>query len=1282
LHWKLLGNGFDDQLPKVFTLSTLRPNTKYPSYVLKVIDTGTNPKSMNVALQNLVTLPSFTPASATTSNLQPTRATISWSTAFSGTSNSVVYGLQPPMWVQSSPAIATNDAYVGVVATGPYDAWAVTFGGAVTKKTITGWTPLTTPDQQGRQLRSIDSPQPTIGWAVGLASPSGPLLLHMTDGQNWSVMTPPSGLTTNLYDVYAADSRTAWITGEGQKVYFYDGSNWVDKSPSFAAASEAFYEIYSPDNLFIIGVGPGGALARSTDGGANWTKFTLPNNTIYSLTSIASVDGQTIWVGGRGGQLWKSPDRGVSWQQFTFITPGQDVWDVAMSDETHVWVAQERSIGVYDGTIYTSSPTVFATEASITNSISVINGADILAASGKHIYEYSVFGSVVPATNGATPSATLTGLSSNLPPGTQYNFAAFSVAGSMSGGAFGSFTLPQPDTVPPTVSFTNPTSTVYTKTAAFTALGNAADNTGLLTVDLTLNGASQALTTTPDLSTSPTTTSWTSTMTLVQGANTLTITATDTSGNTVTQSRTVYLDLTAPTVSITTPANASTQNIVPLTLSGTTTDDTGVVTMDYQLNGGGAISIPAPSSGNGAWTSTISAPRSGSNTVTVHAFDRAGNVASSTSTFTYAAPTFSMTATPSAATTSAIGQTLHYTISVRSQNSFAGNVTLSATSTPSGLNAVFTPATATVAANGTTSVSVDIATDTLSPGTYDITFAGASGALSASTSVSVTLTAAPDFTVSASANAPAPNIIAGQGGSYTISVSTNDTFTGTIAFSVSGAPSGVTPTFTPSSLAVAANASGTVQFQVATTSTTTPGNYTMTISATGSSVTHTATASLNIIAPPNFSITMSPSTQSVTAGDPATFYGGTLQSTNGFTGDVAVSVAVSGGRSDITAVVSRSTIHLDANSTGTFVVNIQADHSVPGGTYVATITGSTVIGGSTVTRTSTVNLNVAEDLTAPVISNVQSSPNYARVTITWVTDEPADGTITIYYDRAKTDLVGELTDPTPCTGQPCTHSITYPDLPPTPATYYYVVTSWDTSAHRNPSSVSQVNGQPLQFTTLEAPDTSVPTLTVTSPAASATPTSIIGQLTIAGSAIDNKAMSQVIISIRPQATGSTWTPISVPQNCSGAVCDFSYTWTTDRSVPNGLYTITVQGSDTAGNRSATITRTVDVANDFVAPQITAGPATVVSNPCNSSSCTAIITWSTDKPSTTEIEYNTTLPYCTANNADHCHVTADDRENGNASALRTEHRITLSGLEPNQIYHFRITSCNGNGVCTN
>ena len=110
--WKLLGNGYDDQLPKTFSLSVLRPNTKYQNYTIRVSDPLSNPtpRSLSIALTNLITLPAFTPSYVTASNLQPTQATVSWNTAFSGAAF-LIYSLHPPLLAPERINLPTADFF-------------------------------------------------------------------------------------------------------------------------------------------------------------------------------------------------------------------------------------------------------------------------------------------------------------------------------------------------------------------------------------------------------------------------------------------------------------------------------------------------------------------------------------------------------------------------------------------------------------------------------------------------------------------------------------------------------------------------------------------------------------------------------------------------------------------------------------------------------------------------------------------------------------------------------------------------------------------------------------------------------------------------------------------------------------------------------------------------------------------------------------------------------------------------------------------------------------------
>ena len=114
---------------------------------------------------------------------------------------------------------------------------------------------------------------------------------------------------------------------------------------------------------------------------------------------------------------------------------------------------------------------------------------------------------------------------------------------------------------------------------------------------------------------------------------TLTATATDAAGNTTTQTRTITVDRTAPTVQITSPTQGQkfTQNPITIAVSGT--DNVAVERIDV-LNGTTKIGTVTGAQGTVTW-----AAPNGNQTLTARAYDRAGNSTDTTVTFTVALTT-------------------------------------------------------------------------------------------------------------------------------------------------------------------------------------------------------------------------------------------------------------------------------------------------------------------------------------------------------------------------------------------------------------------------------------------------------------------------------------------------------------------------------------------------------------------------------------------------------------------------------------------------------------------
>ncbi|MDD5688646.1 MAG: Ig-like domain-containing protein, partial [Elusimicrobia bacterium] len=198
------------------------------------------------------------------------------------------------------------------------------------------------------------------------------------------------------------------------------------------------------------------------------------------------------------------------------------------------------------------------------------------------------------------------------------------------------------DTILPSINITSPVSGTTVTNLQLTVSGTASDNAALSTVEVKV-GAGGTYVSATGLS------SWSGTVTLVSGSNTIYAKATDTSGNTSETSITVTCtppDTTPPSIAITSPANGATITTSSLlTISGTASDNIGLNKVEVKLGAGGTY---VPATGTNPWSGTITLV-SGSNTIYAKATDTTGNITETSITVTY---TPSDTTAPSIAITS------------------------------------------------------------------------------------------------------------------------------------------------------------------------------------------------------------------------------------------------------------------------------------------------------------------------------------------------------------------------------------------------------------------------------------------------------------------------------------------------------------------------------------------------------------------------------------------------------------------------------------------------------
>lgn len=243
------------------------------------------------------------------------------------------------------------------------------------------------------------------------------------------------------------------------------------------------------------------------------------------------------------------------------------------------------------------------------------------------------------------------------------------------------------------------------------------------------------------------------------------------------------------------------------------------------------------------------------------------------------------------------------------------------------------------------------------------------------------------------ANVPA-SVVAGSQGAAGVTITRGGSFTGAVTLAAEGLPSGVTASFSATSLAAGVT-TATLTLQVG--SSVAAGSYPITVRATGTGVS-AATAQFTLLvtaaATPSFSLSAVPSTVSVVAGQSGSSTL-TIARSGGFTG--AVQLAAEGAPTGVTASFSVASV---TGTTSTLTLAVGT--ATAPGTYPITVRGS--------------GTGVAEQ-TATVTLTVSAAPNFtialAPAAATVATDGNVDVTVNITRTGGFTGAVEFVTSTLP-----------------------------------------------------------------------------------------------------------------------------------------------------------------------------------------------------------------------------------------------------------------------------
>jgi hypothetical protein len=297
-------------------------------------------------------------------------------------------------------------------------------------------------------------------------------------------------------------------------------------------------------------------------------------------------------------------------------------------------------------------------------------------------------------------------------------------------------------------------------------------------------------------------------------------------------------DTTAPAVNITAPAEGARVSGT-VTITANASDNVGVSGVQFLVNGStlGAEDTVAPYAAT--WnTASLAA---GTYSLTARARDAAGNPTTSTPVNAVVSGDFYFTVTQPTITMPSSGDSF-YEVDVAYLNGFTSSqLDLYAEGLPAGVTGrfLFDP----MVHQGTTEFLVTTAG--IATGTYTFTLGARDldgSGITHTQQVTLIIDNTPDFSLTATPQTQ--NVTAGGSADYTISVTSSGGFNGSVNFSASTLPAGMSPAFTPASL----TPPGATTLRLSTTGAVTPGASTITVNAGDGAITRSTQVSLTVTA--------------------------------------------------------------------------------------------------------------------------------------------------------------------------------------------------------------------------------------------------------------------------------------------------------------------------------------------------------------------------------------------------------------------------------------------------
>src|SRR6266436_4732102 len=666
---------------------------------------------------------------------------------------------------------------------------------------------------------------------------------NFSDHQTWLVshsVTAGSSVGERWYEFHAPENSTSLSvfqqgTFAPDSNYRWMGSIAMDSAQNIALG----YSISSPSmypSISYTGRVPSDALGTMESeaqivAGTGSQSFTANRWGDYTSMAIDGADDCTFWYTNQYYMVTAQFDWSTRLVSFKFPSCGSTTADFSLSASP-----PSQSVVQGQGTAYTAtvtalsgfSGTVNFSASGLPSGASASFNPTSVSGSGSSTMTVTTLTSTPTGTYTITITGTSPGLTHTSPVSLTVNAAAqpnFSLSASPS-----SVTVTQGNSGTSTITVTPQNNFSGTVTFGTSGLPSGA---GASFSPASVTGSGNSTMTVTTSTSTP--------------AGTYTITITGTSGS-LSHSTTVSLTVNAvaqpnfslsasPGTMTVTQGNSGTSTITVTPQNGFSSAVAFGVTSGLP-SGASASFNPASVTGSGNSTMTVTTSTStpaGTYTITVTGTSGSLSHSTTVSLTVNAAgqQNFSLSASPSSVTITQ-GTSGTSTITVNPQSGFGGSVSLSASGLPSGVTPSFNPSSTT-----STSTLTLTASSTASTGSFTVTITGTSGGLTHTTTIALTVNLGPNFSLSASPNSL--SVARGSTGTSTITINPTRGFTGTVSFSASNLPTGVTATLSPNS----STSGSTLTLTVGSSATT--GTFSVRVRGRSGTLSHSVRISLTVL---------------------------------------------------------------------------------------------------------------------------------------------------------------------------------------------------------------------------------------------------------------------------------------------------------------------------------------------------------------------------------------------------------------------------------------------------